>query len=272
MDADSILKELDGASLLKTLKQYELVDTTSPTFDIEPILSESINRNFKVSDGQQTLLLKIFNTRNALPINRNKVFNMQEELAILGLAPVPLFLNEDNTIYCEQWIEFPGHEKGDDVKLLAESLYNVHNSFVSAPLLSLSEHWQNYWQKIENPSDALKQQYELVKKQWHDYVEVSRDEFVLCHNDLHADHLSYANGPLLDWEYAGLGCRYCDIASCCIINQLSHSEKLDLCSIYAELANQDASELLEKVRFASSLVNFTYELWGKSLGIVKNLQ
>ena len=72
MDSESILQELNASSILKTLKLYELLDIHSPQFDVSPILSDSINRNFKVTDGQQTFLLKIFNKRNALPINREK--------------------------------------------------------------------------------------------------------------------------------------------------------------------------------------------------------
>lgn len=272
MGSEYVSKEFDGANLLKTLEQYELIDTNSPKFDLKPILRHSINRSFKVSDGQQTLLLKVFNKRNALPINRNEVFSMQEELAILGLAPVPMFLNEDNTIYCEQWVAFSKYKEGDFVKLLADSLYSVHNSFVSAPLLSLSDHWQAYWENIENPNEEFQQQYELVKQQWQIYVDEFGDEFVLCHNDLHFEHLSYKNGPLFDWEYAGVGCRYFDIASCCMINNLSQAQTLDLCKYYSELANQDANETLEKITFARGLVTFTYKLWGRSLGIVENPQ
>ena len=219
-----------------------------------------------MTDGQQTILLKIFNPGNTLPIDRNKVFQMQEELAILGLAPTPLFLNKDKTIYCEQWIEFSHQKDKDLVKLLAESLYNIHNSFVSAPLLALDEHWQLYWDKIDNPNKLLQQQYELVKAQWQHYVLNFKDQFVLCHNDLHTDHLSFTNGPLFDWEYAGLGCRYFDIASCCLINQLRPDQITELLKIYAELSNQDFGDLIPKVNYARSLVDFTYELWNKSLG------
>jgi len=271
MDPESILQDVNGSAILKTLKQYELVNIHSPAFDVKRIVSESINRNFKVTDGNQTLLLKVFNNANSLPINRRNVFNMQEELAILGLAPLPLFLNDDATIYCEQWIEFPKHNETALIQLLAEALYSVHSSFVSAPLLALDEHWEAYWQQLKDPNEALQQQYSLAKKQWQTYVSQYRDEFTLCHNDLHLNHLSYNNGPLFDWEYAGLGCRYFDIASCCAVNELSSSQIVELCKNYAELANRSANDVLEKVTDSSKLVTFTYELWGGSLGIVENL-
>ena len=267
MNSESILKDIDSGALLKTLKQYELVDIDSSQFEVKSIHSKSINKNFKISDGQQTLLLKVFNENNAWPISRNKVFALQEELAILGLAPLPIFLNEENTIYCEKWIAFTKHKNHDLVKLLADSLYSVHNSFISAPLLALDEHWEAYWQQIESPEIALQEQYEVVKKQWQDYKDECRDQFVLCHNDLHSEHLSYANGPLFDWEYAGLGCRYFDIASCCAINQFSEQQIVELCMHYSELANQKVDEVFDKVTFASGLVTFTYELWGRSLGL-----
>lgn len=271
MNSESILKNVDGGELLKTLKQYELININSTHFNVSSIPSKLVNKNFKISDGKQTLLLKVFNRNNTLPISRSKIFALQEELAILGLAPLPLFLNDENTIYCEQWITFTKHKNQDLVKLLADSLYSVHNSFVSAPLLALDEHWDAYWQQIENPRVELQTQYEVVKKQWQDYKDECRDQFVLCHNDLHADHLSYTNGPLFDWEYAGLGCRYFDIASCCTINQLCDAQIIELCQHYADLANQTVDEVRDKVTFARQLVTFTYELWSQSLGLSENL-
>lgn len=271
MNSESILKNVDGGELLKTLKQYELINTNNAQFEVLSIPSKSINKNFKISDGEKTLLLKVFNKNNMLPISRSKIFALQEELAILGLAPLPLFLNDENTIYCEQWISFTKHKNHDLVQLLADSLYSVHNSFVSAPLLALDEHWEAYWQQIEHPSAELKEQYEIVKKRWQKYKDECRDQFVLCHNDLHADHLSCSNGPLFDWEYSGLGCRYFDIASCCAINHLSDNQTIELCQHYADLANQKVDEVRDRVAFANQLVTFTYELWAQSLCLSENL-
>jgi len=106
-----------------------------------------------------------------------------------------------------------------------------------------------------------------MKAQWHQYVHDHQDEFVLCHNDLHTRHLSYRNGPLLDWEYSGLGCRYFDIASCSAINEFSDAQQSTLCERYAEFANKDPIEVKQGVQKISALVTFTYQLWSLSVGL-----
>lgn len=279
MSINELINEPDGASLLKTLQQYELVDINHPEFSLIRLFSGTINRNFKVYDGNKTILLKVFSKNNILPINRQQVFKMQEELAILGLSPVPLFLSEDANIYCEQWVDIDTkgeHHKAADenvhvVDNLADTLHSIHNSYVSAPLIELSQHWEMYWQKLAQPSISLQYQYSQASTKWQTYMQKHRDQFVLCHNDLHVEHLSFQNGPIFDWEYAGLGCRYFDIASCCAINELAHVDILRLCNRYAHLSNEENDAVIHKVQFAGPLVAFTYELWAHSLGIDENL-
>ncbi|MFT6270415.1 MAG: thiamine kinase-like enzyme [Alphaproteobacteria bacterium] len=265
------------------LQKYELANIHSPDFEITRIVCGAINRNFKVSDGSKTLLLKAFSNNTTLPINRRQVFSMQEELAILGFAPVPLFLSDDFKIYCEQWIDIgQGVEIAEKdyaktkqgvakiIDTLAEALFNVHSSYVSAPIIPLVEHWEIYWQKIKHPKQQLREKYKLVKLQWQQYFDQYKDQFVLCHNDLHIDHISFSNGPIFDWEYAGLGSRYFDIASCCAINNLNQADILNLCCCYAHLANKDVQEVIDNVQETSAMVAFTYELWSESVGKTDN--
>jgi Ser/Thr protein kinase RdoA (MazF antagonist) len=280
MSAKVLKKEKDRLSILKMLKRYGVVDVTSPNFEINRIRSGTINRNFKVCDGDKTLMLKLFDSNELLPVDRRQVFKMQEELAIIGLAPLPVFLSVNGKVYCEQWVDVGQHEDGkyahkvklgkimgDKLETLAEVLFKVHSSLVSVPLLALDEHWEVYWDKIESPSPQLRQKYLQVKQQWQRYLDVCIDEFVLCHNDLHIEHISYLNGPVFDWEYAGMGCRYFDIASCCTINNLDQGEIESLCIYYANLAHQDIQEVRGRVHKASGMVSFTYELWETSLKI-----
>lgn len=280
MNIADLKKSADGMLILSTLKRYELLEIDAPSFEVKRIASGAINRNYKVYDGHSSLLFKVFSENQSLPIDRQQVFKMQEELAILGLAPTPLYLSEDASAYCEEWIEVPTNEillqndqsKLSKAELFAEILYNVHSSFVSAPLIALDEHWAIYWQKIQVKNAQIEQQYQFAKVQWTNYLDKYRDDFVLCHNDLHIEHISYPHGPVFDWEYAGLGCRYFDIASCCAINQLTHNEIISLCECYAHLANKTMQEILDRVQETSSLVSFTYELWSRSIGLEQDIK
>jgi thiamine kinase-like enzyme len=256
----------DPQSLLvyETLKTYELINVECPYFKMWRIDAGAINRNYKVIDKHQQMLVKQLSSNQVLPINRLQTFKLQEELAILNLAPRPIFLDESETIYCEQWIDFSKPKLSQKLQCLAESLHMVHASFVSAPVVDLDVHWQTYLQSIAQVSDEMLSKYEDVLMKWNNYMQVHIDQFVLCHNDLHLDHVCFSHGPLLDWEYAGLGCRYFDIASCSLINSLSDNEHESLCALYANLANRPIHEVIEKTAIVKDCVAFTYDLWMQS--------
>ncbi len=250
------------SDVLKTLKQYEIISNSTSQVSYCRIYEGTINKNFQVKDGESEFLLKVFEGNSVLPINRKRTFRLQEELAIFGLAPQPLFLSEDATIYCEQWIDYKVMNTDSNLNALAEALHQVHSAFVSAPVLSLIEHWREYSAlSKKNNSYSFQQHYQTMLVKWTDYTKQYSEDFVLCHNDLHISHVCSPSGPLLDWEYAGLGCRYFDIASCCIINQLNPECKKTLCDEYAALANSSADEILARVNQVYEFVEFTNGLW-----------
>lgn len=256
------------------LEEFELVDTNSASFNVEPIFAGTINKNFKVSDGEHAVLMKVFTQSNMLPINRADVFALQQELAILGLAPQPLLLSEDGELYFEQWQNDLHNgqligELPDAFQRLADSLYNVHSTFIAAPMLPLIEHWDSYIEHIPDTSDALLSELVMMKAAYREYEAANKSEYVLCHNDLNIDHLCINSDTIIDWEYAACGCRYIDIANCASINQLDEHSTKQLCNEYAKLSNQSSIQVWESVQKVFKFVRFTSKLWYISLGIDK---
>ncbi len=266
MPPDLSLNDKEYGEILQFLHHQEIVDIHNPLFSSEKIEDGMINNNFILSQGNNTLLLKVFAQNEKLPIDRRNVFELQQELAILGLAPMPIFLSGDNSIYCEKWISTCGNLKrsishNDDITMLAESLYNLHTAYVSAPILQLEKHWKCYWQAKTSIETQVLALYEEMNQKWHDYKLEYMDEFVLCHNDLHISHVCDAEGPYFDWEYAALGCRYYDLESCAVINLLDKHQKEYLLELYANLANQSVKKVSERVRLVEPFVRFTNDLW-----------
>lgn len=260
--------------VMQLLQEFELVDVSSANFNIEYIFAGTINKNFKVSDGQHSVLMKVFSQPNILPINRTEVFTLQQELAVLGLAPQPLLLSDDSELYFEQWLsDLRNGQQIIDVpyafKRLADSLYNVHSTFISAPILPLCDHWDSYMTHISNINDALHSELALMKAAYIEYEAVNKSEYVLCHNDLNIDHLCINSDTIIDWEYAACGCRYFDIANCASINQLDERGTRLLCDEYAKLSNQCSTQVWENVQKVFKFVRFTSKLWYISVGIDK---
>lgn len=87
----------------------------------------------------------------------------------------------------------------------------------------------------------------------------AQPELRLCHNDIHALNI-VGNGELrlIDWEYAGLGERFFDLASICVYHDFSKSQREQLLSSYLGTPNPQAWHRLELCRW---LFDFIRELW-----------
>jgi thiamine kinase-like enzyme len=201
---------------INELVEHDLIDSQCSQFEIKEINAGTVNHNFFVRDSRTQLLFKVFANNHALPIDRNLVFTLQTQLAIVGIAPAPLYLSGNQIYYCEQWVN-NSHTLLDEKQLLEKSclaqtaiqqllaplsqaLYNVHNAHFGAPALDLSKHLQVYWACIESPSDKLKQEFDDMLNFCDTYMKQHKSEFVLCHNDLHIDHVSQNSDIIYDWE------------------------------------------------------------------------
>lgn len=264
----------DKKTAIALLDGHELINTKSADFSIEYIVAGTINYNFKVSDGERSVLMKVFKQGSVLPINRNDVFALQQQLAILNLAPYPLLLSDDNTIYFEQWLDGlsigqVAQNNPNAITSLATTLYSIHNNYIYAPILPLEQHWDAYLKLITSPSNELIAEVSNMKTMLRAYEELNKGDYVLCHNDLNIDHLCHNSEKVIDWEYAACGCRYYDIASCADINELSHEDCMLLCEEYANLSSQNIVEVQQKVQNVYKLVRFTSKLWYISVGLGK---
>jgi thiamine kinase-like enzyme len=272
MKADMRTDSKAFKNILRDLKLHDVFTCKVTQIQAFAIRSGEVNQAYKLISPDKQFLLKIFKANSVLPIDRVGVFKLQEELAILGLAPKPIYLSQNLTVYCEEWLAPKQDLLGalaynKKLELLADALYNIHSSFVSVPILPLLEHWKIYWKQIQTPSAVLRRQYQTMQTQWQHYLEQHQSEFVLCHNDLHFDHIASAQGPFYDWEYAAKGCRYLDIANCASINDLDNEGIKNLCDVYAEVANLEAKDVRQKVQLMLIFVDFTNELWRRSLKI-----
>lgn len=253
------------------LQDNKLINIQCSDFDIQDIFAGYINRNFKLSNKHTSVLLKIFSQSAVLPIKRRDIFKLQRELAAIGLSPEPLFLSVDEKIYVEQWVDGlqvkRSCNEADFSDELASTLYTIHSTEIVAPSLALVSNWDSYWQQVKQKNAVLTTQFNTLKAELVDYVERTKDESVLCHNDLHIQHICSNSGRVIDWEYAAYGCRYLDIANCAVINQLKPEQIRILCLKYASISKQDEQAVWQNVQNMLKFVAFTNKLWSISVGL-----
>lgn len=267
---------------INKLVEQELIDNQCSNFSVTPINAGTVNHNFYVADSNRECLFKVFTDNHILPIDRSTVFALQVRLAIIGLAPRPLCLSIDNKYYSEEWVS-NSHTLLDEKRVLsktlsekeaitkltlplAEALYSVHNSDIRGQLLDLPKHLLSYWSQVKSPSPEFSKEFSMMLKFCEVYFKENKSNFVLCHNDLHLDHVCNKTGIIYDWEYASYGCKYYDIASCALINQFDEEQTRQLCAQYAQLTHENSELVHQAVQNVRKLTAFTFRLWHYAVG------
>lgn len=90
-------------------------------------------------------------------------------------------------------------------------------------------------------------------------LEAMSERSCLCHNDVHYLNLiDTGRLTLLDWEYAGVGDPYFDLASVAFYNELDMSERAMLLSSYEDVATPSALQRLAKTCI---VFEYVHDLW-----------
>jgi thiamine kinase-like enzyme len=96
-------------------------------------------------------------------------------------------------------------------------------------------------------------------------------EPVPCHNDLLDGNFLRAKGQvwIVDWEYAGMGNRYFDLANFAINNELPESQQPDLLSRYYD--EEPAPAQIAALRLMMFMSDFREAMWGVVQSVTSDL-
>jgi thiamine kinase-like enzyme len=254
------------------LTQEQLIQRLTAPLSLSPnaIIFElpggTINESYLLNDSDADYMVKRFIGTDEFAIDRQDRFLLQQRLATRKLAPKPLFLDKEQGIYVEQWVhltkqQIPLFFDEMHIDLLAKTLKRIHTCIFDLPIIDLPKAWQEYSDKLSYMSGVQKESLLALSHKWQALCDVSRSDNRLCHNDLAWAHIAGASQLILDWEYAGMGNRYFDLASCAKINQLDTFQTDLLIEKYAKHSKVDHQEVKEKTIQQFEFVNFTYDLW-----------
>lgn len=231
-----------------------------------------VNQVFRLTDGERQFAVKWTGNDDFSGIDKTAVFALQKQVAQAGMAPEPFWLSPDRRLWVEMWQPESEQEAAvpwistKQILLLASSLASVHQLTAIAPELDLPARWQHY---IELASLSAENELVTLAAEFtaNGLARVSADDRpVLCHNDLSLPHIVETMTPVIvDWEYAALGNRYFDVASCAQINQLGAAQKLALYQAYALYSGLDQQQVIEKCLQQEAVVALTASLWTAAL-------
>lgn len=233
---------------------------------LEQIHQGALNCNYCLKIDDRRYLVKQFMGNKWLPTKRLELYQLQVRLAQAGLAAQPLHLSDNQKTYIEQWIHFEPTQLSDHdpewvIEVLASSLDHIHKSDVEAELLSLPKHVEKYLKSIKDPQRTWRKQAAKHLQAWQEYVARYHLDFVLCHNDLHLQHIDQKRRIYFDWEYAAKGCRFFDLITCILSNKMPHELSQALIRRYIEIGDIHREEVLQRVKVLQPIVIFLHQLW-----------
>ncbi|MFC3094986.1 hypothetical protein DRW07_17250 [Alteromonas sediminis] len=247
--------------LLQTLSQPL---SLSAHCKLESVDNQQTHAVYRLSDGARHFAVKLIQSINLSMNSREEQFALQQILANKGIAPQPLFLDQEKGIWVEQWSELPYWAHKHPVEhVLALALTRIHSTTIDqcVPTLDLKAEWLHYID-LANLRNNSKVMHTFNALQPLLNCHADRAYSVLCHHDLSMAHVATDEaGAILDWEYGAIGNRYFDIAAAVSANALSRQQQIVVAQKYAKLNGLSGQYVLKMIADFEPAVYFTSRLW-----------
>jgi thiamine kinase-like enzyme len=249
--------------------------------DPEPLSGGITNRNFRASFAGRDYVIRVpGKDTSLLEIDRGAEQIANERAARIGIAPPVAAMLDDPQAIVTLFVEGETMDSADlrepeALTDVARSLRAIHElgeplptSFDSFRIVETYERTAS-GRGAEIPG-AYREALDGARRIEAALTGPEHDP-VPCHNDLLA--ANFIRGPkqvwIVDWEYAGMGDRYFDLANFAVNNELGEAGELALLSDYfAEEPNAHRVATLRLMKFMS---DFREAMWGVVQTVVSEL-
>ena len=235
------------------------------------------NHNLRVDvDGEHFVLRVAGKDTNLLGIDRMVELAATEAAAALGIGPEVVFFVEPEGWLVTRFVEgeIPSLERmreADMLRRVAAALRAYHDGPVTPGTFDSFRVVETYRRTAEERGgqtpDAYEWAHEIAGR-----IERRRaaDVAVPCHNDLlNANFLDDGERlRIVDWEYAGMGDRFFDLANFSVNHELDATQSEMLLEAYVGDVRPADVEALELMRFMS---DFREAMWGVVQSAVSEL-
>jgi thiamine kinase-like enzyme len=235
---------------------------------IEPLGGGITNRNFKVTVDGEAFVLRIGGKDTALlGIDREAEHAATRAAAALGIGPEVLTFLEPEGYLVTRFVEggpLPVEEvrRPDTLRLVAATLRRIHDGPAFPARFDAFRVVEAYLATAAGRGVSPPAAYTRAKETA-DLIERARGRQPAhpCHNDLlNANFIAQDDGVrIVDWEYAGMGDRFFDLANFSINHELSEAENEELLRAYFGDLDEADLRALRLMRFMS---DFREAMWG----------
>lgn len=231
----------------------------------EPLLRGVANNVYKITTTQAEYILKQFRFDHPYGLDREQEVRVQQQLAQYQLAPEVIHYDATQGLVLQSFIKDPdlAHTKlsmANKLRELADVSAHIHRLSVDVPVWSLRERLRRYCQQLAEFDSERAQHFSKRLNSFRKLLDSFAAHPVFCHNDLGMHHIFLKPRPcVIDWEYAGLGERYFDLANTMAVNQLELPQRNAFINAYeASSGFTIQRETLENWRELVAVVN---QLW-----------
>lgn len=192
------------------------------------------NHNYRVDVGGESFALRISGDKTELlGINRQYEYRTQHVAAESGIAPEAIYFHEPEGYLVTRFITgspIPPKElrQPENIQRVSEILKRLHSLPEIPGIFNAFEVVRNYTEIAQRYNVAFPENFEWLISQMHDAEAVLNTHSLSprpCHNDLlNGNFLLGDKLYLLDWEYAGMGDIFFDLANFSNNHELSSAE------------------------------------------------
>ena len=244
---------------------------------------------FDVDGLTERVIVKQLHEHNGQAFSFASTFALQQRLFVIGIAAEPIYLsphisssthakpNEQGLLWVEAFVPAETEQAQAQAQTLARALAQLHQAPTDTPTdkstdtsirqLDPIKQCKALIRALHAGHDAndsstacsLSQALDILIHDMQDFQYID-DTPVLCHNDLHLDHIR-ANDVCVDWEYAALGPRYFDVAMCIVINQLPPTAQTQLLKEYTQHTDCDVHTATQQTALYIRLALIINQAW-----------
>jgi thiamine kinase-like enzyme len=226
------------------------------------------NRNFKVTVDGETFVLRIGGKDTALlGIDRRAEHEATQAAAALGIGPEVVAFLELEGCLVTRFLDggpLPVEEvrRPETLRVVAATLRRIHEGPPFPARFNSFRVVEAYLATAATKGVSPPPQYAQAKETA-ELIENARgpQSGCPCHNDLlNANFIAHPGGVrIVDWEYAGMGDRFFDLANFSINHELGEAENEQLLEAYFGDVRPHDLRALRLMRFMS---DFREAMWG----------
>lgn len=176
------------------------------------------NTSYVIEASGQRLVLRCNNGAGTeLGIDRDSERKILAAAAAAGIAP-QLVYGDDRVMLTEyidgdHWHHPADHSAEQEERLLA-AMATVHSLSLDLPRYDYLAHAEAYWRRLPAGRRSSADEHAHMRRLFRHFQQQCRCHS-LCHHDPTAGNIIASAGRLylIDWEYAGMGCRAFDFAA-----------------------------------------------------------